>query len=307
MPDGDGGAIVCLVPAGTEIVCALGLEARLAGVSHECDIRADLGRNPPVLTRPRISAELESAEIDRQVRALLERGEALYEIDAERLAEIQPHLIVTQDQCAVCALPRAELEAACLAAGVTGVRVLALRASGLYDLPRDFRRVAEAAGEPERGDALAHAFLRSLAGLSARVSSAGRPRVALLEWLSPPMVAGGWMPELARVAGGEPALVTRETHFRTVAWGELLEADPDVVAVLPCGFSVERTERELALSSAAASLRELRATREGRTYLMDGGAHFNRPGPGLAESAALLAGVLHPELFPERVPPVVFM
>ena len=242
--------------------------------------------------------------MNRDVRRLLGAGESIYRVRSDLLAEIRQALIVTQDQCEVCALSRADLETACTLAGLEGA-IISLRARALYELPRDFRRVAEAAGVPE-GDALAQAFTRGLAAVKARAQGLTAPRVVLLEWLSPPMVAGGWMPELARIAGGQPLVVVGEGHFQEVSWEALGREDPDVLVLLPCGFSVERTRAELAASEAGERLRELRATREGRTFIVDGNAYFNRPGPRLAQSAEILAGLLHPERFQGAPPSATF-
>lgn len=293
-PVSSEGNIVSLVPAATEIICALGLRERLVGISHECDHPADV-KTLPVVTEARIDSSKNGQVIDREVRALVEQGQSLYRVHVEVLRSLKPSLIVTQDQCEVCALGRDDLEVACKDAGLSSVRIISLRAIGLYDVPRDFRRIAEAAGFLERGDVAARAFTQRLAAVKARVQGCAPPRVLLVEWLSPPMIAGGWMPDLARVAGGQPLVVSDNGHFTTVSWDEIAREDPDVVVLLPCGFPAERTLAELDTLEIGPRLRDLRSTREGRTFVVDGNAYFNRPGPRLADSAEILASLFHPE------------
>jgi iron complex transport system substrate-binding protein len=280
--------IVSLLPAATEIVCALGLRDRLAGVSHECDFPEDVA-GLPILSSARVDTRASSALIDSGVRALLTEGLSIYRIDVDRLLALAPELIVTQDQCDVCAVPRTALEEAVRAAGLAATRILSLRAETLYEIPTDFRRVAEAAGVAERGDALAASFLERLAKVKARTRAHTPKRVALVEWLEPPMIAGGWMPELARIANLEPLIVADATHFREVSWQDIAAADPEVVILIPCGFTEARTRAELLQPSLQTAMAQVRAVHEGRVHVLDGNAYFNRPGPRIADSAELLA------------------
>jgi iron complex transport system substrate-binding protein len=283
-------SIVSLIPSATEIVCALGLRSRLVGISHECDFPAEV-RGLPVLSAPKLDPSRPSAEIDRAVRALLETALSVYRIDLARLAELRPDLVVTQSQCEVCAVSLADVDSACAELGLESTAVCALSPNTLGDVFEDFRRVARAADVEPRGEELVASVIDRLDAV--RATASGRaPRVALIEWLDPPMIAGGWMPELLRIAGGTPVIVEEPRRFATVSWNDIAAAEPDIVVLLPCGFDVARTLLELEAPSVAEPLRRLRATGAGRTYVVDGNAYFNRPGPRLADSAELLARVL---------------
>ena len=284
-------SIVSLIPSATEIVCALGLRQQLVGVSHECDFPEGV-RGLPVLSAPKLDPSLPSGEIDRAVRALLETALSVYRVDLARLAELRPDLIVTQSQCEVCAVPLAEVDSACAQLGLEATMVCSLSPTGLDEVLEDFRRVAQAADVIARGEALVSQVRARFDALRASTAGQRRPRVALIEWLDPPMIAGGWMPELLRIAGGEPVIVDEPRRFAQVTWSDVAAADPDVVVLLPCGFDVARTLRELSAPEIAQPLRRLPATGRGRTLVVDGNAYFNRPGPRLAESAELLAGVV---------------
>jgi iron complex transport system substrate-binding protein len=284
-------SIVSLIPSATEIVCALGLRPRLVGVSHECDFPEDV-RGLPVLSAPKLDPGRPSAEIDRAVRGLLETALSVYRIDLEGLARLRPELIVTQSQCEVCAVPLSDVDSACAQLGLESTRVCSRSPTGLDEVLEDFRRVAQAAGVAARGEELVSAVTSRFDAIRASASGRRKPRVALVEWLDPPMIAGGWMPELLRIAGGEPVIVQEPRRFATVTWDDIVAADPELVVLLPCGFDVERTLRELRTPEIAEPLRRLSATRHGRTFVVDGNAYFNRPGPRLAESAELLARVV---------------
>ncbi len=297
-------SIVSLIASATEIVCALGLRERLAGVSHECDYPEDVC-GLPVLSEPKVEPRLPGRDIDRAVRDLVREGLSVYRVRVEVLEKLRPDLIVTQDQCQVCAVSLKEVEAACSALTLKETRICSLHPESLSDILADFRRVGEAAGVPDRAAALARAFEARLDALSRAVGGLARPRVACVEWLDPPMVAGGWIPEIAEIAGGEPVIVTKPAQFRAVTWEEIDAADADVVVLMPCGFTIRKTLEDLRDERIAAPVRRLRAAKEGRCFIADGNAHFNRPGPRIADSAEILGSLLHPDHCPRRQGAVV--
>ena len=135
--------------------------------------------------------------------------------------------------------------------------------------------------------------------LAARVAHAGtRPSLACLEWIDPLMSAGNWVPELAELAGGRNLLGIPGRHSPWLGWDELIVADADVIAVMPCGFDMERTRGEMTTLTGDPRWQSLRAVRDSRVYLTDGNQFFNRPGPRLVDSARILAEILHPDLCP---------
>ncbi len=286
--------IVSLLSSATETACALGLESQIVGISHECDFPKSILDRPRV-SRTRVDPSKPSSVINGEVRQMVRQALSIYEVDEQRLAELAPDVILTQDHCRVCAVSVGDVEAACRTLTGTDARVVSTMPTDLEGIRRDFRRIAEAAGVPERGEALVREFDEKLDGVTRAVAGAPEPTVALIEWAEPPMIAGGWMPELARIAGGRPVIVEDTEHFKTVTWDDIATADPDVVMILPCGFDIERTLQELSVPSVAEPLARLRATKEGRCFAVDGNALFNRPGPRIAESAEVLAAALHPD------------
>jgi iron complex transport system substrate-binding protein len=306
--------IASLLPAATEIVAAIGASGLLVGRSHECDFPAEVG-DLPVLTRPNLDAALSSGEIDQQVKDA--GGGPLFELDEDSLAELAPDLIFTQAACRVCAVDAdAVVEAAariCLPDGRTP-QVLTLSPQSLDDLFHDMLRVGDAIGRRTEAET-AVAGLRGRcetvrATSAAAVEAAGRkPRVAVIEWLDPPMAAGNWVPELVKLAGGEDALAATLTKGAELAadhtpakshwidWKAVTAADPDSVLLTPCGFELDRVVSEAMSAAVWPHLAGLRATREGRLVAVDGHHLFNRPGPRLVDSLEVLAELLHPGAF----------
>jgi iron complex transport system substrate-binding protein len=293
--------IVTLLPSATEIVCALGLGDRLAGVSHECDF-PPAARGLPVLTAPKIDPHAPSEEIDRQVRALVADGLSVYRIDEERLRALAPDLIVTQDACEVCAVSFAEVQAAARRLLGVDAAIVSLSPLSLDDVLEDIRRVGRAAGAAEAADSLSANLRARLDRLRAETAPLSHPRTVVLEWLAPPMAAGHWTPELIRIGGGDPILSHDARPTDPIAWERIVEAAPEAILIIPCGFALAQTRGEMAALAARPGFRDLPAVRAGRVTLIDGNAYFNRPGPRLVESAELAALALHPDRFAGRFP-----
>jgi iron complex transport system substrate-binding protein len=292
--------IASLLPSTTEIACALGFQSALVGRSHECDYPPGV-EELPVLTQPKLDAAAPSRAIDESVRALVREGLSVYRVDAERLRELAPDVVLTQDQCQVCAASLADVEQALEAWIGQRPRVVSLHPKSLGDAFVDFQRVAEALGAPDRGESLAAALADRISDVGERTGRLReRPSVACIEWIDPPMAAGFWLPELVTLAGGRALLAEPGAPSRWIGLAELAAADPDAVVVLPCGFDLARTRRELPALAAQDAWRGLRAVREGRAFLADGHALMNRPGPRLVESLEVLAEILHPEEFAPR-------
>ena len=292
--------VASLLPSATEIVCGLGLEQALVGRSHECDFPSWVARLP-VLTAPKLDAERPSREIDDRVRELVREGLSVYCVDEVCLREIEPTLILTQDQCEVCAASLRDVEEALEQWIGTRPRLVSLNPAKLGDVWGDIERVAVAMGEADRGLEVTAGLRERADAIAARVAGADtRPSVACVEWIDPLMAAGNWVPELVELAGGRNLFGEVGEHSPWLDWQPLREADPEIIAVMPCGFDIERIRAELTPLLAQPGWSELRAVREKRVYLTDGNQYFNRPGPRLLESLEILAELVQPSLFPGR-------
>ena len=286
--------IVSLISSATEIVCELGFGPQLVGRSHECDHPASI-TGLPVCSTSKVALEAASRTIDDQVRAIVADGLSVYRVDPELLDRLAPTVIVTQTQCEVCAVSLKDVEdAVCRLVG-SRPRIVSLEPLSLGDIWRDIRTVAAALGDPARGDALVTRLTDRLAAVRAAAGAErSRPSLACIEWIDPLMSAANWVPELVDCAGGANLFGAAGQHSGCLSMAQLVEADPDVIAVMPCGFDIERACREMAPLIAHPDWPRLAAVRSGRVVMMDGNQYFNRPGPRVVESAEILAECLHP-------------
>ena len=239
-----------------------------------------------------------SGGIDAEVRSVLEDALAVYAIDLEGLKAARPDVIVTQDLCDVCAVSLDDVHAAVARLGLEGVAIVNLHPTRLADIWGDIERVAEALGRADVGRRVVDGLRARVAAVARRLADVPeRPRVLTVEWLDPIMVGGMWMPELIEAAGATPMVTAPGQHAPTLSFDALCALDPDVVLVKPCGFDLERTLEEASLLAAKVPWAAWRAVREGRVYVADGNAYFNRPGPRIVESLEILAAASHPSLF----------
>jgi iron complex transport system substrate-binding protein len=291
--------IVSLIASATEIVAALGAREMLVGRSHECDFPPEVAALP-ALSQPRIALERPSGAIDRDIKALLEAALSIYAIDAAALRALAPDVVITQTLCRVCAVSLDDVTAAL--AAWTGARpsIVALAPMRLADVMGDIARVGAAIGRDMAAATLIEAMATRIAAIARAAAGLKRPRVAALEWTRPLMAGGNWMPELIAAAGGVAVFGEAGAHSPPIDLAALQAADPDVIVVVPCGFTIARTRTELAALAATPGWRALRAVREDRVFLLDGNALFNRPGPRLVESCEVLAEILHPAAFHAR-------
>jgi iron complex transport system substrate-binding protein len=278
--------IASLLPSATEIVCALGLEESLVAVTHECDYPASV-RSKPVVTRSVLDGKADSAQIDRHIRELVHQGSSIYTLDADRLARLQPDVILTQELCEVCAVsyPVVERAARCSS---TPMQLVSLEPEQLADVFAHIRLVGRLADRESEAERVIADLEGRLLQVRERVRKQPLRPVVILEWIDPPFNAGHWTPGLVGMAGGRDLLGIPGRPAHPIEWQAVIESHPEVLIVSACGLSLERSvaEAETALSRVEALAAE--------TWVVDGNAFFSRPGPRLVDSVEILAGILHP-------------
>jgi iron complex transport system substrate-binding protein len=296
--------IVSFLPSATEIACALGLEQSLLGITHECDYPPEV-RSKPVVVRNVLPLErMSQGEIDRAVAERMRAGLSLYQIDEPLLRELAPDLILTQDLCQVCAPSGNEVSQVLKSLPKTP-EILWMTPRSLSEIFDNVRDLGAATGRTSEATALIDDCNARLETLSARMSTAStRPRVFCMEWLDPVYASGHWVPELVKIAGGIDELGSERGESVRVSWNDVAAWAPEVLAIMPCGFNLQQTMKQIwsvfgAYGSGAgrSQFLELPAVKNNRVYAVDANSYFARPGPRVVEGAELLARLIHPELF----------
>lgn len=284
--------IVSLVPHATELLFALGLGDQVVGVTHECDY-PPAALELPKITRDKLPAGLGPAEIDAAVRERTERGEAIYDLDEDTLADLEPDLIVTQELCPVCAVSFEEVEEVAKTLDPCP-QVIALDPKTFGETMGDIRTVAQATDTRESALDLVARQRARVDKVKIAVKGVTRRSVVAIEWFDPVFIAGHWTPQIIELAGGIDLLGFAGEHSEQLPWEAIEAARPEVVLCIPCGYDGPR-----ALAEAEQFSDRLRAVGAKETIALDAAAYFSRPGPRLVDGLETLAHALHPDRVPE--------
>lgn len=286
--------VISFLPSATEIVAALGHLDDIVGVSHECDFPPTV-RSREIVTSSAIDSTAMPGAIDVAVRDFVDTGRPLYDVRAQRVAELAPDVMVTQVVCDVCAVSEGDVRA--LAARLQPrPEVVTLGATTLDGIFDDIRSVASALGVNDRAEALIEQFRARMRTVHETLKSARapRPRVAVIEWTEPVFAAGHWVPEMIYRAGGEDVLAQPGEHSTTRFVDAVRNADPEFVLIAPCGFDLERAAAD---AEQALARDEWAWARGKQVWALDANAFLSRPGPRVVDGIELLAQVFHPSLF----------
>lgn len=289
--------IASLLASGTEIAFALGLGDAVVGISHECDYpREALDR--PRLSRPRFDVSgRSSAEIDAALREARERHGSVYELDHATLQALNPDLVLAQAVCDVCAVPTSLAVEAAEAIGGEP-RILSLDAHTVADILLCIERVGVAAGAPEAAAAVTEAARGRLDGVRRAVEGIRPLSVLAIEWLSPPFLPGHWVPEMIALAGGTAIGAEAGRPSRQTTWEALAGTDPDALIIMPCGYDLAAARADAEVHADQLRAVAPRAIAEGRAWVVDGSAYFNRSGPRVVDGVEILAHLLFPGCAP---------
>jgi len=294
--------IVSLVPSATETLFALGLQDEVVGVSPECDF-PPAARDKPVLSRNTIQPEtMSQAAIDGKVAEHLRDGGSLYHVDARLLEEAAADVIFTQGLCEVCAASIEDVKSVASKLA-RPPEVISLDPTDLHGVFASIELVGRSTGreaEAQRLVASLRARLDAVESVSDDVDDV--PTVGCLEWYDPLFNAGHWVPQMVEIAGGADVLAVSGKPSVRIEWRDVLIAAPQVLALMPCGFSVDRAVSDVSLLTRLPGWRDLPAVRKENVFAVDASSYFSRPGPRLVDGVELLAHILHPESFPKVWP-----
>ncbi len=288
--------LVSLLPSATEMACALGLADQLLGITHCCDYPPEV-RGKPLVVHGNIPVDkLSLSEIDQAVSAALRRGESLYHVDEQLLLELAPTHILTQDLCQVCAPAGNEVSRA-LKALPHQPQVLWMSPHSIEQIEGNLRELGQATGRAVEAERLITTGRNRLRKVAEQVAQTTRhPRVFCAEWMDPLFCAGHWVPEMVDIAGGTDPLGRKWADSVRVSWDTVREAAPEVLILMPCGYTSHGAQAQAGWLMSQPGWSELPAVRQNRVFAVDGG-YFNRPGPRVVDGTELLAHLLHPEVF----------
>ena len=291
--------IVSFLPSATEIACALGLEDAIVGITHECDYPAHVKTKPIVVQNVLPLETMTQGEIDSAVADRMRQGLSLYQIDEQLLCKLAPDLILTQNLCQVCA-PSGNEVSQVLKSLPQKPEILWLTPQSIEEIFENIRDLGIATGKSGEAEALIKNCRKRLDELAKRVAEGShQPRVFCMEWLDPVYASGHWVPELVKIAGGVDELGHERGESVRVTWQEIIDWAPEVLIIMPCGFNLQQTMKQLwsVFNFRESEFFSLPAVRRGNVFAVDANSYFARPGPRVIDGAEILAHLIHPDLF----------
>ena len=286
--------VVSLLPSATEILFAIGAGDRVVGVTHECD-HPDAARGLPNVTSSLLPTQgVAPGDIDRHIHAARHAGSSIYRLDEAELARLEPDLIITQELCDVCAVAYSEVRRA-VRRLAGDVPVLSLEPRSMEEICLSIEEVGAFTGCVDAAARSAGAIRRRIAELGTRPRVEPPPRVVCIEWTDPLMVGGHWVPEMVRIADGLDVLGIEGAPSRYVSWDDLVDAQPEVMILMPCGYDLTRTLELVPEVASRPGFDDLPCARSGRVLAVDGSAYFSRPGPRIVHGLEMLAAAIHAE------------
>ena len=291
--------IVSLLPSSTEIAFALGLENEIVGVSHECDY-PEKAKSKQVMTKSKIDPFKRSDEIDKDVMQIVKNGLSVYDIYEKKLKELQPDIILTQDQCEVCAVSLKDVQQA-TNKFICNAKIISLKPIVLKDILNDIKTIGKETNKENEAYQLIRNLQSRINYIKNKTSNLkNKPKVCCIEWIRPLIVAGNWVPEMVEIAGGTNIIGRNGKHSAKAELKEVLRCNPDKIVVSPCGFKVQQTLNDIGLLTENPEWKQLKAVKNNEVYVVDGNSYFNRPSQRIVDTLEILASIIHPELFSEK-------
>jgi iron complex transport system substrate-binding protein len=294
--------IVSFLPSATETLYELGAGNQIVGVTHECNYPSQARKKPRVIRSSFDPGQMTGRDIDNKIVELMRSGKDIYIVDENTLKRVSPDLIVAQGLCEVCSPFTKEINRAVSLLGDRPPDVLVLDPHDLDDILVSIMDVAEKIGKVREGRRLVASLQKRIdnivRGNSSRSSSIKikrRPKVLCVEWIDPLFTAGHWVPQMVDYAGGINCLSSAGEPSRRMHIDEAVQLDPDTIVLMPCGFNIEQTLKEMTTLARNEKWKSLQAVKNGNVYAVNANEYFSKPGPRTVVGLEIIAKILHPE------------
>ena len=288
--------IITLIPSATEIISFLGLDSQLVGVSHECDFPEKV-KSLKKLTKTDIKTNVSSYNIHLQIEKILENSLSVYKVDENLLKYLNPDIIITQDQCNVCAVDLSQVKKVTSGYLNKEVDIISLQPKSFNNI---FENIEYVAKKLNVFNALnknkINKLFRRISDV--RLKKKSFKKVICIEWCNPLMVAGNWIPDMVKIAGGNELFGINNKNSHWIDFKSVRDFNPEVIIFMPCGYNLLQTQRDVAsLFENNVNWKNLSAYKNKKLYLVDGNQYFNRPGPRIVDSLEILAEIFNPDVF----------
>ncbi|MFL6482377.1 MAG: cobalamin-binding protein [Nitrososphaera sp.] len=286
--------IVSFLPSATEMLYNLGAGSQIVGVTHECKYPYQARKKPQVIHPSFDQSKMTGRDIDNKIVELLQSGKDIYVVDEDILKRVHPDLIVAQGLCEVCSPFTKEINRAVHLLEDRKPDVLILDPHNLDDILENISDLAEKISRVMEGRKIL-STLRKRIDTVHNMKIKTKPKVLCLEWIDPIFTGGHWIPQMVEYAGGINGISSVGERSRRMDIDEAVQLDPDTIVLMPCGFDIKQTLKELSILARNEKWTSLRAVKNGNVYAVNANAYFSKPGPRIVVGLEILAKILHPE------------
>jgi iron complex transport system substrate-binding protein len=292
--------IVSFLPSATETLYELGAGNQIVGVTHECKYPPQARKKPRVIQSSFDPGQMTGRDIDNKIAELMHTGKDIYVVDENTLKRVSPDLIVAQGLCEVCSPFTKEIDRAVSLLGDSRPDVLVLDPHDLDDILVSIMDVAEKIGKVREGRKLVASLQKRIDMVrSMTMKLKHKPKVLCVEWIEPLFTAGHWVPQMVEYAGeyagGINGLSSTGEPSRRMDIDEAVKLDPDIIVLMPCGFDIEQTLKELPVLASNEKWKSLQAVKNRNVYAVNANAYFSKPGPRTVVGLEIISKILHPE------------
>jgi iron complex transport system substrate-binding protein len=296
--------IISFLPSATEILFELDLQDRLKGVTHTCTFPHEALTKSRIIN-PSFNAEiLSSIEIDKKIKELSLNNKPIFVLDSQKIKEIQPDLIISQNMCEVCAPFDGEIQQISKILGYTPKNLI-LSPKNISEIFKSIVLIGQEIGNIDLAlykvkelnkridtikDALKDFF---------NIHKITKPKIICLEWISPFYLAGHWVPEMVEIAGGINGIGKIGSPSEIISIDRIREFNPDKIIIMPCGFDIKRTSIESMILRNDKNWNLLKAAEMDEVYFVDANSYFSKPSTRIITGIEILVKILYPDLFKE--------
>ena len=294
--------IISLLPSATEILFELGLDDRLKGVTHECTYPTGALNKPKIIQPSFDVKKLDSTDIDKKIKEMAFDEQPIFTLNSEKIKDIKPDLIISQDICEVCAPFKREIQQIYSFLDYSP-RNISLNPENIADIFESITMIAKEVGNSGKALEIVQELTRRTGFIEQKIKSSNlvnrikKQKIICLEWVSPFYVAGHWIPEMVEMAGGVNGAAKKGDSSRMISIDEIMDFDPDKIIFMPCGFDIDRTKKEVMALNNVKNWDSLRAVRMNEIFLVDASSYFSKPSPRVIIGLEVLAKIIHPDLF----------
>ena len=294
--------IVSFLPSATELLYEFGVDDKLFGVTHECKYPEGAKLKPQVISSVINSDDLSSNEINTVTCTLLNEGKNIFELNKENLIDANPDLIISQETCEVCAAYTNQVKSA-LVILPNKPELYSMDPHNLQEIIQSVTKLGQILNKEKKSVEIVNSLERRIQHIQ-NSEKKPIPKVLAIEWIEPFFTAGHWIPQMIEFAGGINLISKSGEHSRRMDMDEVVNSEPDIIILMPCGFDTDRTVQEYeSILHNNPAWNSLQAVKNNQIYAVDANSFFSKPSIRTIDGLEILAKIIQPEKFKNLIVP----